>query len=675
VSIIKRREAKAQTVGELANALILAQGEGDAAARTTSGSSERGRAVFLVGAGCSASAGIPMAGGVAEICAEYLATRYSGGQGFTDSNEAIGWLKREGKIPAEHKLAKAADDRKWSELYAYFFEEHLRSANQQREIINRSIARGKGLNWAHACLGELVSKRFVHTVLTTNFDQLVLEGVIKTGIIPVVADNLDALDRVISAPVWPQVIHLHGSMHTYNLRNSKASLGETQEDPRFARAVTNLMHGSDVLVVVGYGGGEEGIMEVLCDAAEQNLQMVVYWVAHGGGYDSLSKQAQDLMSRGENKFVIASMNGADEFFWTLMEALKLGAPEWVGNPIGVMSSGADKLLDPSEGSSSFPNEAISLLINDYRRQIRQADENQTQSGPREKAAYLRAKGDFAGSNVILADLDLRQDLVASRLHALNMQSLFEIDPNNEAGLRSAITEFEELVKVCTGEDKFKNYLSLADAYYDLAELERSKTPDETDGARDKEEEAFASVVTLAADAQNTFTVESFPLEWARLELFKAQALHFPGERKGRESEEKLMASIDCYKKAIKVFEAHRDLRAEEARAGLAGALEARGSLVQDSVMIFEALGLHDELVDAATSRDNQTQLASYLYNRSGCLLALAKLQAHGGADELKRATESAEAAVRIFGEQNDAQWIPRAQERLADITTFGHAQA
>jgi hypothetical protein len=428
------------------------------------------------------------------------------------------------------------------------------------------------------------------------------------------------------------------------------------------------------LVVVGYGGGEEGIMQVLCDAAEQNHQMVIYWVAHGGGYESLSERAQDLMCRGENKFVIANMNGADEFFQNLMEALKLGAPEWVGNPIGVMSSSADELLDPNQNSRSFRNEAISLLINDYKRQLRQADENQIQSGPREKAAYLRAKGDFFGSNTVLAGLDLRQDLVASRLHALNMRSLFEIDPSNEAGLRSAIAEFEELAKVCTGEEKFKNYMSLADAYYDLAELERHKSSDQTEGVRDKEEEAFASVVTLAGDAQNTFTVVSYPLEWARLELFKAQALHFPGERKGRENEGKLTASINCYKQAVKVFEEHRDPQAEEARAGLAGALEARGSLLKDRAMVFEALGLHDELVEAATSRENLPQLASYLYNRSGCLLALAKLQAHGGEDELKRAAESAEAAIQIYRNLNDFQWIPRAQERLADIDTFARTQ-
>jgi hypothetical protein len=39
-----------------------------------------GRAVFLIGAGCSRSAGIPMADGVAKMCVVKLVKKYSGGK-------------------------------------------------------------------------------------------------------------------------------------------------------------------------------------------------------------------------------------------------------------------------------------------------------------------------------------------------------------------------------------------------------------------------------------------------------------------------------------------------------------------------------------------------------------------------------------------------------------------
>lgn len=61
----------------------------------------------------------------------------------------------------------------WGRLYSYIFTEHMKHPNEQRELISRLVEdKEYTLNWAHACLGALVEKRFVHTILTTNFDQL-----------------------------------------------------------------------------------------------------------------------------------------------------------------------------------------------------------------------------------------------------------------------------------------------------------------------------------------------------------------------------------------------------------------------------------------------------------------------------------------------------------------------
>ena len=64
-------------------------------------------------------------------------------------------------------------------------------------------SRGR-INWAHLCLGEMVARGYVHTVLTTNFDQLALDGIIRAGIIPVVADGIEALARVSGRPGHPK---------------------------------------------------------------------------------------------------------------------------------------------------------------------------------------------------------------------------------------------------------------------------------------------------------------------------------------------------------------------------------------------------------------------------------------------------------------------------------------
>src|SRR5580693_10628405 len=84
----------------LANALTLARDAEDGG---------RGRSIFLVGAGCSQSAGIPLASGVARHCALKLAKIYSNREiTGDDADAALTWLikndrtkDREGLVPQE----------------------------------------------------------------------------------------------------------------------------------------------------------------------------------------------------------------------------------------------------------------------------------------------------------------------------------------------------------------------------------------------------------------------------------------------------------------------------------------------------------------------------------------------------------------------------------------------
>src|SRR5208282_3855541 len=76
-----------------------------------------------------------------------------------------------GEFPAEFEPEDEVA--RWGQLYSYVFSEHVKHPNEQRELISALVGiREYALNWAHACLGALVEKRFVHTILSTNFDQL-----------------------------------------------------------------------------------------------------------------------------------------------------------------------------------------------------------------------------------------------------------------------------------------------------------------------------------------------------------------------------------------------------------------------------------------------------------------------------------------------------------------------
>lgn len=314
---------------------------------------DSGKAVFLIGAGCSVSAGIPLGRDLAKLAARKLADFYSHGQQCAPEPEhALNWLKGHDYIREEVT---------WKNLYGVIFEDHFRSPQEQQEIVQQAINEGRGfINWAHLCLGELIRERYIHTVLTTNFDQLVLESIVRTGIIPVVADGIESLTRIDSKPRYPQVVHLHGSLHTYKVRNSRSDVEETANYAAMQRAIYQLLHDSYLLVVIGYAGGEEGIMLLLHEVTKMEPDNVIYWVLYSSDPDRLSDYAKKLLN-GKNKFLILGQD-ADTFFAKLANALKIGAPNWLRDPTTV-------LVEKAELISRVENKDISEVIGRYRKRL------------------------------------------------------------------------------------------------------------------------------------------------------------------------------------------------------------------------------------------------------------------------------------------------------------------
>ena len=388
--------------------------------------------------------------------------RRSGNDGLEsdhgDAKEALKLLIARGIVPSRYLLASGQGD--WGALYTYLFAEHLKSPNQQREIISRIIEeREYGMNWAHACLGALVQQRYVHTVLTTNFDQLALEGIVRAGITPVVADGLESLTRISPTPAWPQVVHLHGSMHTYDLRNSPAALSETSDDRSLHTVMMSLLKQATVLIVVGYAGGEEGVMSLLQYAARTIPRMVVYWVAYEKSYRELSPRARALLETGENKFFIPDQD-ADRFFQALMRELGEGQPDWVADPIAALADQRDKL--PLEGDSE-----IVELIEDYRERIKFAENNRYKKGlVIAEALQARSEGRFTdAAEALRATKD--GDARSRSLYALSLQNAFDEDPSgNVALIDEAIDEFEHLFRHGSADKHVRFAVLLIEALFD-----------------------------------------------------------------------------------------------------------------------------------------------------------------------------------------------------------------
>lgn len=652
------RDPTVKKVRDLANDLILAQDKPE--------SRKRGRAIFFVGAGCSVSAGIKAAPDVARLCAVKLARTYSRGafSGADDAHdEALHWLIEEHRIELGSDLMPTANGSHWGHLYSYFFERHLKSPNQQRDIINEIIDAGKGLNWAHACLGELVSQRYVHTVMTTNFDQLALLGIIRTGLLPVIADGPEALNRITATPRQPQLVHLHGSVHTYNLRNSSEALEEMGHDPNALTMMFTLLQESDLLVVVGYSGGEEGVMKLIQRAAQTRPQLVIYWVTYDAGVDRLTPRCRSLL-HGENKFLIHG-GDADDFFAKLLRELRIGQPAWIEDPIGVLESQKVNLVPPRAPSDTL------FLVEAYRRRVEYAADNRMpESDLGTKIAALRASGAFSDARRLFEAASAEEDpnvkdAAVRRLHALNALSLYDQDQQTASYLDASIAEFEELIKATDGVERLENVLSLAQALIDKSEQENAE------GAGDA---SLARIVELTGQWLKAYRRSREPFGWARLKLARAQALQIQGERT-KYDYAALRKSVVEYEAAIEAFEAARGADAvlridalRDAKSGLAAALQVLGSHAGDEAQLRRSVALHREVVDLSAGNARSTEEAGPLQNLAGGLMTLADHVPEAEAFNLRLAAKDAlQRAIFYYEEDGNAKQAAVAREEVGNI--------
>jgi SIR2-like protein len=663
---------KARTVQQLARDLMLAR-DLDAAPLATDAQLDigeihgrRGRAIFLIGAGCSASAGIPLAPKVAQTCALILARRYSPPKqapiSLEDPNEALNTLISEGKVPARYRLSNGEGD--WSALYTYLFAEHLKNPNHQREVITAIVGDQEfSLNWAHACLGAMVQRRYIHTVLTTNFDQLVLQSIISTGITPVVADGLESLIRISPSPTRPQVVHLHGSMHTYDLRNSPAALSETGDDRNLQATMMSLLKQSTVLVVVGYRGGEEGIMRLLQYAAENIPRMVVYWVAYEQSYLQLSPRARSLLEAGENKFFIPDQD-ADSFFQNLMRELGEGQPDWIANPI-------QALVRQGEGLKFEADREIAGLVEDYKKRVNYAAKNRlVEDGALIAALQARSEGNYDAAIKLLEPI-LQRGPRAKRLYAQSLQDAFDNDPEENNRIDAAIEQFEKLLARGRGPDRFQDAVLLVEARF----KKHSRSNDELSAEGRTSLQRIGKIIEAA---RKRLPVDASS-DRALLDFYEARAIQELTDKETDEPPKR--AVIDAYERAVRNL-APATQRAIEAQDGLAqelvtltdAQLKRNGTpsvteIEQMSRDISKAIATHIRLVEFAWHNSPSSSFAGLLENLASDYEVQGRLlsASAAAADSLREAAKALERAAGAHRKDGDIERATAVDVRLEEI--------
>lgn len=683
--------------------------------------------MFLVGAGCSVSAGIPLASEVAKKAVVELAARYRPANAArqaepeqTDPIRALVTLVDDEHFPAMYR--PEGDTARWGNLYSYIFSEHIKHPNEQRDFIARMVdTKDFDLNWSHACLGELVKRGFVHTVLTTNFDQLVLKGIIRTGIVPVVADGLESLSRISATPRSPQVVHVHGSLHTYELRNSYESLRETQDDRGLQSLMLSILKETTVLVVVGYAGGEEGIMRLLQDVARALPRMVVYWIAFENDYIKLSNGAKSLLELGEYKYFILNQD-SDDFFNQLLGELGVGPPGWIDSPLEVLRQ------QVRIKASKTTSEDVRHLIAAYYKRVRHAIAKGTmEEQVQTKARVLRSANRFKdAADELAATLTYRETDDTLRLHALSLTKYVNglSRPDVEL-LRRAIGELQRLVDrglaslASGGEAETEGGVhasgpplspergseifagdggtAAADGTARGANRRRERLLADTEAlieARrdlyetfDEGDDDRASQMNDIAEAARSAQAHAAPASrgWAVMEFYKAEALQLQAEvlkRQGKDDPDSTRARSQVlndarasYEAALPVLSRSDVERARECKEGLAGALSNSAELLgKEGVSspaarsyLRQAKALFSEVIEFSRRNTPGRELAGSLENLADVAETIAKWHPEEARTAREEAMLLLQETYDLYIDRADIENAARVQKRIAEI--------
>lgn len=278
--------------------------------------------MWLLGAGASASAGIPTASDMVWEFKQLLlvSQRHISPQAVTDlSNPAIRAQIQAHIDASEHLPGSGAADE-----YAALFEAVYPSEADRRTYLDSKIAGAKP-SYGHLALATLMRAQLTRLVWTPNFDSLVADACAKiydtTGPLTIVTLDAPGLAaQVIADGHWPIEVKLHGDFRSRRLKNTGDEL--RQQDALLRQVLVDSCRRFG-LVVAGYSGRDESIMDALAEAMEHSgaFPAGLFWL-HRGEDPPLPRVGQ-LLARAADTKVEAALVRVENFDEALRDLIRL----------------------------------------------------------------------------------------------------------------------------------------------------------------------------------------------------------------------------------------------------------------------------------------------------------------------------------------------------------------
>ena len=278
--------------------------------------------IFL-GAGASVQAGIPTAG---MLIWQFKRILYCQANNIKEEKfKDLESERNQNTIQSYFDLKGGYPERHSQEEYSSYFE-HCFPKSIDRKYFMQKIVEGRNPSIGHKCLGALFDCKKVDHIWTTNFDELVENGIKSvnnaSSFEVISVDNQCQLANLNN---YPRVIKLHGDYRYDKLQNTTDELKTLEKD--LHKYFMNVQSKTG-LIVIGYGGNDQSIMSAFEQTlkADNPFPFGLYWCVRTG--QKANKKVIELIENvhQKNKDKLAAfieIDSFDEFFYDLYKTNNL----------------------------------------------------------------------------------------------------------------------------------------------------------------------------------------------------------------------------------------------------------------------------------------------------------------------------------------------------------------
>jgi len=278
---------------------------------------------LLIGSGASASSGVKTGG---QMIAEWRRQLYQQSQSkdpFQDWLQKQDWYQRE-------------------EEYAILFEQVCDRRSHRRIYVEECVKDAKP-SWGYIYLANIIAQGYFNVVFTPNFDDLANDACfLYADLRPIVCAHDSAVADIRVTSARPKIIKLHGDFLYDSIKNTLRETASLEKNMRDKFMQFSREYG---LVVVGYGGNDRSIMDILQTMlrSEGYLPNGLYWCRRK--QDKVTRKVDRLM-RQENAFWV-HIDGFDEFMANLHQGFGLTLPNAVRDPYRATTDRLNSFIVPT----------------------------------------------------------------------------------------------------------------------------------------------------------------------------------------------------------------------------------------------------------------------------------------------------------------------------------------